>query len=303
MPCFSPLKGYRSKVTNENGKTPLVFNPKHGYIDKPVDVPCGQCIGCRLERSRQWTVRIMHEASLHDSNCFITLTYSDEKLPGDGSLCLDDFQRFMKRLRKEFHDSTIRFFHCGEYGSLFSRPHYHACLFGVDLCDRRSASDGKGHNELISSPLLERLWPYGFNTVGPLTYDSAAYVARYIIKKVTGQKAANHYSVVNSLTGEVVEVLPEYVTMSRRPGIGADWFDMYKREVYCTDTVVMRGREMKPPKFYDYKFELFSPAEFAKVKLLRKANAKEVLPERLLVKEKVVQASLNLNQRSYEQNG
>ena len=132
MPCFCPLEGWRSKDRSSTGKRKIVFNPRDALRDMPVTVPCGQCIGCRLERSRQWAVRCIHEASLHEDNCFITLTYDDAHLPTDLSLNVSHFQKFMKRLRKRFGEG-IRFFHCGEYGENFGRPHYHACLFTSDI--------------------------------------------------------------------------------------------------------------------------------------------------------------------------
>ena len=131
MPCYTPLKGWRSQERTESGKRAITFRLREGYADMPVDVPCGQCIGCRLERSRQWAVRCMHEASLYENNCFITLTYNEDHIPSDGSLKKDHFQKFMKRLRKKF-GAGIRFFHCGEYGAELSRPHYHAILFNFD---------------------------------------------------------------------------------------------------------------------------------------------------------------------------
>ena len=132
MACYQPLKGYYSKSRNPNGKRNVVFNPQMGYRDRPVTVPCGQCIGCRLERSRQWAIRCYHEASMYERNSFVTLTYDDESLPLGGTLVFRDFQLFMKRLRKQY-GAGIRFYACGEYGEKFGRPHYHVCLFNFEL--------------------------------------------------------------------------------------------------------------------------------------------------------------------------
>ena len=138
MPCYSPLTAYKGKST-DSGKMCLSFKRSEGLFGSfsAINLPCGQCIGCRLERSRQWAVRCMHEASLHDENSFLTLTYSDENLPPGGSLHLPDFQNFMKRLRKSIAPKRVRFYHCGEYGDILSRPHYHALLFGYDFDDRK----------------------------------------------------------------------------------------------------------------------------------------------------------------------
>ena len=98
MACYHPMQGYRSAEVTKNGKRKIVFSPQKGYIDLPVKVACGQCIGCRLERSRQWAVRCMHEASMHMFNSFVTLTYDDDHLPEYNSLNYKHFQDFMKRL-------------------------------------------------------------------------------------------------------------------------------------------------------------------------------------------------------------
>lgn len=243
------MKGYYSKTRNENGKYSIVFNKKESE-GVSVQLPCGQCIGCRLERSRQWAVRCMHEASLYKDNCFLTLTFNNDNLNSDGSLVKRDFVLFMKRLRKKF-GSKIRFFHCGEYGSKLSRPHHHACIFNFDFPDKVlwTVRDGI---KLYRSKSLEKLWPYGFCTIGSVTFESAAYVARYITKKITGKKAESHYEKINKETGEVVKIVPEYITMSRRPGIARAWFEKFKDDVYPSDFVIIRNNiKCKPPKYYD----------------------------------------------------
>ncbi|MFN7611381.1 MAG: hypothetical protein ACK5QX_10675, partial [bacterium] len=120
MPCYFPLQGWRS--ASGPGVT---FNQRKGYVDKPVQVPCGRCIGCRLARASQWATRIAHEASLHEANSFLTLTYSNEHLPADLSVDVIALQKFMKRLRKALYPAPVRFVACGEYGENTLRPHYH----------------------------------------------------------------------------------------------------------------------------------------------------------------------------------
>jgi hypothetical protein len=117
-----------------DGSVKFVSRNKKG-VDGTLELPCGQCIGCRLERSRQWAMRCLHESSLYDRNAFVTLTYDDEHLPPGGSLNYPDFQRFMKRLRKN-SKSPIRFYMGGEYGESTLRPHFHVCLFGYDFPDK-----------------------------------------------------------------------------------------------------------------------------------------------------------------------
>lgn len=292
MPCYHPLKGYRSKELTENGKRKIVFNPKFGYSDLPVEVPCGQCIGCRLERSRQWAMRCTFEASMHKHNCFITLTYDDANLPCDSSLNLAHFQRFMKRLRKKF-GKNIRFYHCGEYGENFGRPHYHAIIFGLDFDDKYLWSVNNG-NKLYRSEKLEKLWPYGYSSIGEVTFESCAYVARYIMKKVNGDDADEHYTRIDPDTGEVYKVKPEYTTMSRRPGIAKEWFEKYGDDVYPKDFVTIRGKKMKAPKYFDGLYEVKDPNAFEKLKRKRKLDslkhADNNTSERLEVRE-IIQAS------------
>lgn len=292
MPCYRPLKGYRARVPNESGKRSIVFNARDGFVDMPVDLPCGQCIGCRLERSRQWAIRCVHEASLYKDNCFITLTFSDEHLPANRSLDVKLFQDFMKRLRFRC-GSGIRFFHCGEYGEKFGRPHYHAIIFNFDFKDKYVWRKSTCGDTCYRSPLLEELWQFGTSEIGSVTFESAAYVARYITKKVTGEIAEDHYR------GRK----PEYVTMSRRPGIGKAWFDMYRSDVYPADEIVIRGKVMSPPKYYDSQFELAYPSDFCRVKATRKSGRKLIEKEdisRLAVREAVHELRFKQLKRGYE---
>ena len=272
MPCFSPLKGWYSKDRTRLGKRSIVFNPRDALTDRPIAVPCGQCIGCRLERSRQWAVRCVHEAQLYDCNCFITLTYDDDHLPNDLSLNLSHFQKFMKRLRKRFGDG-IRFFHCGEYGENFGRPHYHAIIFNFDVPDRVLFSQRNGVN-LYSSEILSSLWPYGFCSVGDVTFESAAYVARYVMKKVTGKGADDHYTFIHPITGAVVHRAPEYTTMSRRPGIGKGWIDTFLDDVFPDDFVVVNGVQCRPPRFYDNVYDVLQSGDSFLNKKARVRRAK-----------------------------
>lgn len=291
MPCFRPLKGYRSRIVNpKTGKRSIVFNVKDAFVDLPVDLPCNRCIGCRLERSRQWAIRCVHEAKLYDDNCFITLTYNEENVPKEG-LVKKDFQDFMKRLRDRVGYGRVRYYYCGEYGEKFSRPHFHACLFNYDFPDRKFFKKRRGVR-LDRSALLEDLWGFGFSTVGNVTFESAAYVARYITKKITGKNAEAYYE------GRV----PEFTNMSNRRGIGHDWLKKNFAEVYPDDFVVIRGKKMKAPKYYDKVFELEDPLEFAKVKARRKVQAaeNEEAPYRLAVKERCAELGFKQLKRGYE---
>ncbi len=303
MPCFHPLHGWRSIERNSSGKRGVRFNPKYALRDLPVTVPCGTCDGCRLERSRQWAVRCLHEASLYKNNCFLTLTYNTENLPYGKSLVLDDFQKFMKRLRKKYGQG-IRYLHCGEYGTIEKRPHYHACIFNHDFKDKVLWDTRRGVRLYVSES-LEKIWGKGYCIIGEVNFNSAAYVARYVMKKILGDKADQEYGFVDKSTGQIIpERISEYITMSRRPGLGKAWLDKYMVEVYNTDSVIVRGREMKPPKYYDKIFDLTYSKGFNMIKGMRERRAKkhaaDNTPERLQVKEICQKAKLKLLTRGYE---
>lgn len=260
MPCYTPLTAYHSKEVNPSGKRSVVFNPRQAQSGLSFQLPCGRCIGCRLERSRQWAVRLVHEGALHDEKCFLTLTYDPAHLPVDGSLDVAEFQRFLKRLRKRISPTRVRFFHCGEYGEQLGRPHYHCILFGFSFPDRILFKRGSEPSlNLYTSKLLSELWPLGFSTIGQVTFESAAYVARYVVKKWFGDGADEHYK------GRK----PEYVTMSRRPGIGSGWIEKFESDVFPADQVVLRGKKMAPPRFYRDRYELREPELSAELKARR----------------------------------
>lgn len=221
-------------------------------------VPCGRCRGCRVDYSRGIAARCVHEASLHADNCFITLTYDDFHLPRGNTLVKSDFQKFMKRLRRRFfyvdadgkrRYRRISFYHSGEYGDDFGRPHYHALLFGFDFPDRVFWTTRNG-NDFFTSSLLESLWGKGFCSVSDVTFSSAAYCARYVMKKVGGDRAIDHYRWVDASTGEVFERLPEYSTFSRRPAVGREWFDRFSRDVFPDEFLIVDGRRVPVPRYY-----------------------------------------------------
>lgn len=214
-----------------------------------------------------------HESKLHKENCFITLTYDQEHLPRDYSTDVSHFQLFMKRLRKKYDEKKIRFYHCGEYGDTFRRPHYHAILFGFDFPDKKFKGTTDRGDHTYNSESLTSLWGKGLTELGSFTFESAAYVARYCTKKITGDKAQKHYEYLNPLTGELIQQKPEYATMSRRPGIGKEWYDKYGKETYDSDSLVIRGKEMQPPKFYDNLLDKENPKLLKRIKKIRKEKA------------------------------
>lgn len=290
MACYHPLTAYKG----ESGS--VVFNPKAGLSGIPLLLPCGQCIGCRIARARAWALRCVHEASLYEHNSFITLTYDSAHLPKDGSVDVREWQLFAKKLRKMV--GPFRFFHVGEYGEESFRPHYHALLFGIDFSDNRYRVAARGDYPLYMSETLDEAWGKGLAWIGSVSFQSAAYVARYCIKKVGGKVAAERYRRVDFSTGEEWYVKPEYVTMSRggrggQGGIGKRWFEKYGSEVFPSDEVVHEGKKFRPPRYYD---NLLDADALEAIKAKRRAKvrgfAKDLTPERLKVRERCTSAKI-----------
>lgn len=312
MACFKPLQAWRGRKSGPSGKGTIVFR-KEDSCGVELTLPCGQCVGCLLERSRQWAARMMHEASLFDRNEFLTLTYAPEKLPADGSLHKEHFQDFMKRFRKRC--GKVRYFHCGEYGERFHRPHYHAVFFGFEFPDRVFWKDC-GEYKVYRSELLDDIWGHGECKLGSVSFESCAYVARYVVAKKFANFAKVPFclSSVSGFSGEVVSLQPEYVTMSRRPGIGFAWFRKFGNEVYPSDEIIVRGFSSRPPRYYDLQAELAEPSVFDAVKRARLSRLRKELvshdadgvwtsesrPERLVVREKCARARLSLSKRPVE---
>lgn len=265
-------------------------------------------MGCRLEHSRQWALRCYHEASAFDENCFITLTYSPENLPPGGSLDPAHPVAFMKRLREK-HGKGIRSYGCAEYGEKLGRPHYHLCLFNFDWKDKKLAYERNGF-KLYDSEDLERLWGLGHCKTAEFSFETAAYVARYITKKMHGKnykdaqgntiqiedRVSSHYTKMNEETGEYLRIMPERpVCVSRRPGIGRTWWDLHHERLQTQDTVILRNKEVRPPKYYDYLLEKLNPNSLHSIKQIRKQNGLKQLSK--------IQSENQQNYLNWKQNG
>lgn len=280
MPCFHPLRAYTQAGGGVTFKSPTTHD------GNPIDLPCGQCIGCRLKRADEWALRCVHEAQMHEANCFVTLTYSPENLPT--SLVHRHFQLFIKRVRKHHQRQKIRFYMCGEYGTDTHRPHFHACLFGVDFTDRTYFSKGPSGDFLYTSPTLTKLWGLGHAVLGAVTVQSAGYCSRYIVAKVTGDLSGAHYD------GRI----PEYNKMSLKPGIGSTWVRRFRSDIFPRDYVVdADGRKHGVPRYYDKLNERHDADELGQVKATREARAArpearaDNMPSRLRAKEVVKAAA------------
>lgn len=326
MPCYHPLLGVPKGVDLKSGKMQYMIRPypkdyvKDQYIDC-IQVPCGKCIGCRLEYSRQWANRCMLELKDHDSAYFVTLTYNDWHVPlsqyevqGEiqtaQSLRKRDFQLFMKRLRKAFPDQKIRFFAAGEYGSHTYRPHYHAILFGLKLDDLETYGMSSQNFPYFWSKSLQKLWDEGENVqnlyervekkpllsyqnvlqymqgckesstplatrgfvlVANVSWETCAYVARYVTKKLTGP-VAEFYKEHN--------IEAPFSLMSRKPGIGRGYYDVHLDNLYDYDYINVAtsqgGVKFRPPKYFNRLLESDNPELSEMLRESRKAWAQEL---------------------------
>lgn len=237
----------------------------------------------------------MHEATLYEDSRFVTMTYDDEHLPAGGTLRPEDFVGFMKRLRWRYGEG-IRYFQCGEYGEQFGRPHHHALLFNLRFKDEKRFKEEDGIT-LFTSDELDELWGFGQCTIGEVTFETAAYIARYTLKKVVGPAAEAHYGAR----------VPEYLTMSRRPGLGCGYVERWRGEIYRSgrsDAVISRGRLMRPPRYYDESVRKTAPSVIARVKMRRRKEAEQD-PERgkrLWEKEAVKEEAIKHLTRAIEVN-
>ncbi len=300
MPCFYPITAYKKRSKNPSGKRGITFNPKLGYSDLKLEIPCNQCIGCKLDYSFQWSVRLQHENQMHSESMFITLTYNDENLPIDESLNLKHTQNFIRALRQKIHPQKIRFYIAGEYGEESRRPHYHAIIFGYRFGDLELWK----HDDtpLYTSETLSNIWNKGFCSIGEVNQTTAQYVAKYVTKKInfiegkSPEKLRDYYQHITRF-GESVTLKKEYATMSLKPAIGATWFEKYQGDAYPSDfTINAAGKKQKNPKFYDTLMNRKNEKKLKQIKRRRTNKAKKHKEdqtfERLIVREKCAQARI-----------
>lgn len=274
MPCYHQQLAVRMPGKTKNGKSPMKFIGKaRSYFTKyggaPLGamlLPCRQCIGCRLEYSRQWATRLIHETDFHKNAIFLTLTYDEDHVPKGGTLNPSHLTTFFKDLRARmdhYGKEKIKYFACGEYGDRTLRPHYHAALFGPFSCH---AEDRGRHEEepsrsgglQYSHDDISAVWPFGLHRFSEHTFETAAYVARYVLKKVSGILAPDHYG----------DRHPEFVRMSK--GLGKQHLQRWKEDVYPADHIVLPGRgAFMPPPYYDRLLEKVDPGLFQKIKVAR----------------------------------
>lgn len=263
-------------------------------------------MGCKKKRIRDWALRCQHEAKMWEFNYFITLTYDENNLPDGGTLCYSDFQSFMKKARhwtgifdwrnkRQWNKTKLRFFMCGEYGSL-KRPHYHVILYNFPIPDLKFLKESEKGSHLYTSELVSELWNNrGFVTIGSVEYASAAYVAQYCINKMG--KEDIEYQFIDLETGETQTRTKEMVQMSRMPGIGHFWYEKYKKQVFPVDRCIANGVQVGVPKFYTERHKEENTEAYEAVIAKRYDNIKtrmaDQTEERLLVREKCIEAKIN----------
>lgn len=243
-----------------------ILDEYHGELIKPVLLPCGKCVACRLAYSKEWATRLMLEAqSYPPGSCyFITLTYDDDYLTfkhtPTGSfpvLVPKDTQDWLKRLRKRIYPATVRYFLSGEYGTTTFRPHYHVCLFGFPIPDLIPVGHNFQNDLYYDSQLIKCTWNMGQVTIGDLTYNSASYVARYCTDKLN--EAHQNFITENELT-------PEFCRMSRRPGLGSAFLAELDEsdKIYLSD-----GQIAKYPRFFMKRLKDIDERTFQKISAKR----------------------------------
>lgn len=294
MSCYHPLVGLPSGEKTVNGKDKLIIRKSEWSTDierelqneGAVLIPCGHCIGCRLDYSRRWADRMMLELATSEKAVFVTLTYDNDHihwsqfddygLPMYGTLDKRDCQLFFKRLRKycdeHLNGRKIRFYLAGEYGSKTLRPHYHAIIYGIGLCDFNDLRLC-GRNELkqnyYTSEIFEKIWDNGFILLADVSWKSCAYVARYVTKKMNGDKA---------LCYAERNVISEFSLMSRKPGIGAEYL---QHNPDCLDYQSINiptpegGLKIFLPRYYLKQLELIDPERYDILKAERKKYASD----------------------------
>lgn len=261
MVCFHPLPAYRALAVNsKTGKRGLVFKSTLALREGDrTTVPCGGCIGCRVDRAEGWAIRCVHEAHMHEyvyagcaGSSFLTLTFAPEHLPSDNSVRKRVLQDFVRKLRRELGASTkIRYLGCGEYGERFGRAHYHILVFGFNFPDRKLYKVAERGYRYYTSDLLDRVWSKGLAVLADVTYESGRYVGGYITKRIGGDRAEAHYTRVSPVDGVVYRVDPEFALVSRMPGLGEAFFHRYKSDLFPSGFAIVSGRRRKVPRYYE----------------------------------------------------
>jgi hypothetical protein len=319
MACTQPLKAWKYG-THPSGKQKLVFKDPQVEGIESQEVACGKCESCRIDYSRDWATRVFHEMQVSKVGCFLTLTIDNKHMVKKGfyrqengepkyyppySVYKRSLQLFFKKLRKataikkgrKLIYQEYRYLACGEYGDKYFRPHYHAVIMGYDFPDKKYWQMSPSGELLYRSSLLEKVWPYGFSSIGEANWKTAAYIARYTLKK---RKDKGAYQRIDKETGEWTEVNPEFVIMSK--GIGKTWWQKYKTDTDKDYLIVDRDKTTRVPRYYDKLREREDPESLADIKKEREeyAIANQEGAERKVARSIVKKTQAAMLKRGYD---
>ena len=226
------MRAYRM-LAKDSREFELESIPSYSLL-QDMEIPCGNCIQCRLDYSKTWAIRCYLESLQFQHNYFVTLTYDDAHirlgLTENPTVLFTDFQKFIKKLRRYFkyhyNFEGIRYFGCTEYGDQSFRPHGHIILFNCPIPDltydfvdddgqitHRRSSCGP----MMFSKIISDLWENGFVTIEDANYNTEAYVSRYIMKKQKGIAGEEVYD-------KALNIEPPRLFMSLKPAIGGQYF-------------------------------------------------------------------------------
>lgn len=300
MACYHPIEAFDLTPDFEHGLERVIsfkasFDERQKYIrqGRLLQLPCRKCIGCRLAKSREWANRAIMEQLYHEESWFLTLTYDDESLPRSfpcdeygeiisvhSTLVKKDVQDFLKRLRKNT-GQKFRYFLAGEYGTQTYRPHYHLLIFGLKLNDLSVISHNFAGQQYYVSDMITKCWSQGIHILGPVTWQSASYVAQYTVKKATHGFDKSFY--------DKASIQPEYQSMSLKPGIGYQYYvdhpDIFDYQTFSVSTP-QGGRKMVPPEYFRKKFKDSNPEAYLRRSLDSRKEADVCLHLKLMLTDK-----------------
>lgn len=303
MLCLAPLSAQVNGWT-KNFKTKYIFknNPKYNKGREPDKLfCCRQCMPCRIAKSGEWAVRLMHQAQMHEHNIFLTLTQNPENMPVDRGLDHRQIQLFMKRLRQHYSPELLSYFCGAEYGKQKINPHWHLIIFNIEVADLILHTKNKRGDKLYTSDTIEKIWGRGFITIGEVNKTTCAYTAGYLMKDST----MNHQAAVDLVdieTGELYTRKKPYNSMSTRPAIGKEWYEKYPMDVFPHDYCVVKGKKINTPSYYRRQLEKSDPILFEELRELRnKAMDTEQFkfnntPERIKVRAKCQELNIKSQQ-------
>ena len=325
MVCESPIKVWKQNQARLDVPAKDYYEMKKISWKKvpdriEVEIPCGKCLGCRLDHASMWATRIAVEAKNWKKNCFVTLTYNGPNLPltdtGLETLQKKDIQDFLKRLRyynkgnEEWEhpisgkkENPIRYFCCGEYGPKCGRPHYHMAIFNYCPDDLKFYKKNKHGDMIYTSKKLQDIWGNGFVTVEDLNFNSAAYIARYTLKKAgisgytriytkefwqsielderfQGEIWADELKYWNKFHRKqkkrVKEIEDEFVIMSRGAGIGVKYWNENKEKIKKNKGIMLKiGDKVKLKPIPRYYIKLWERENWLEVERFKYEQHKE----------------------------